>query len=148
MQMTLKPTLKVRKLRPDEYKRLDRWSIVNSMGETGCWWGGLSLIAEYEGQIIGFLEYFGVNLENIWVVPGYRGHGVGTHLLHAFAQLRVMRPLIVPFAPAPLVPFLERRGFVVDSSSQTDGLGVRMYCYALTPVQHLETSALLLPAYG
>lgn len=137
--MSQRGDVTVRKLRPDEYVRLEHWSAVGSAGEASCWWGGLTLIAERNGQIVGFLEYFGTNVENIWVVPGMRGLGIGTLLLLTFAQLQPVRPLLVPFAPTTIVPFLEKWGFVTDTdTSPTSARGVFMHCHELTPVSSVS----------
>lgn len=75
------------------------------------WLGGLTIIAEYDRQIIGFLEYFSTHIENLWVAPKWRGNGIGTSLVHTFAELQPIRPLVVANAPVDAVPFFQSIGF-------------------------------------
>ncbi len=103
---------RIRKLRYDEYKLMEQWNMHLVHNEDRMWLGGLTIIAEYDQQIIGFLEYFSTYIENLWVAPKWRGNGIGTSLVHTFAELQPIRPLIVTNVPAAAVPFFQSIGFV------------------------------------
>lgn len=59
------------------------------------------VLAEWEGQVVGFALFFhnystflarpGIYLEDLFVQPTHRGHGIGTALLRHLAQLAVER---------------------------------------------------------
>ena len=63
--------------------------------------GAEVLIAEWSGQAAGFALYFhnystflaqpGIYLEDLFVHPEYRGHGIGKHLLSHLAAIAVSR---------------------------------------------------------
>lgn len=60
-----------------------------------------SIIAEYEGVVVGFALYFynfstftgrpGIHLEDLFIKPAYRGKGFGKALLVALARLAAQR---------------------------------------------------------
>ncbi|NJL03865.1 MAG: GNAT family N-acetyltransferase [Chloroflexaceae bacterium] len=101
----------IRKLRHGEYEQMEQWSMSLAHNEAGMWLGGLTIIAEYDRQIIGFLEYFSTHIENLWVAPEWRGKGIGTSLVHTFAELQPIRPLVVANVPVAAVPFFQSIGF-------------------------------------
>ncbi len=102
---------RIRKLRHDEYQQMEQWSTSLAQSEAGVWLGGLTIVAEYDRQIIGFLEYFGTHIENLWVAPKWRGNGIGTSLVHTFAELQPIRPLVATNVPVAAVPFFQSVGF-------------------------------------
>jgi GNAT superfamily N-acetyltransferase len=63
--------------------------------------GAEALIAEWSGQAAGFALYFpnystflaqpGIYLEDLFVHPGYRGHGIGKSMLSHLAAIAVSR---------------------------------------------------------
>lgn len=132
---------RIRKLRHDEYEQMEQWSMNLAHNEAGVWLGGLTIIAEYDRQIIGFLEYFSTHIENLWVAPKWRSNGIGTSLVHTFAELQPIRPLVVANATVATVPFFQSIGFArvvlneviapaehVAPHAQEGN--IRLYCYS------------------
>ncbi|MCW6037910.1 GNAT family N-acetyltransferase [Spirulina subsalsa FACHB-351] len=62
---------------------------------------GETLLAEWEGKVVGFALFFpnystfltqpGIYLEDLFILPDYRRQGIGTALLRAVAQLAAQR---------------------------------------------------------
>ena len=72
-------------------------------------------IAEVDGEIVGFASRDGTWLMNLYVKPGWTGHGIGTQLLRAMlANAASATPMlrVCTFARnEPACRFLENRGF-------------------------------------
>ena len=72
-------------------------------------------VAEVDGEIVGFASRDGTWLMNLYVKPGWTGHGIGTQLLRAMlANAASATPTVrvCTFARnEPACRFLENRGF-------------------------------------
>ena len=132
---------RIRKLRHDEYGQMEQWNKHLAHNADRMWLGGLTIIAEYDQQIIGFLEYFSTHIENLWVTPEWRGNGIGTSLVHTFAELQPIRPLVAANVPVAIVPFFQSTGFIrvvlngiVTAAERVDAYtqegGVQLHCYS------------------
>ena len=74
-------------------------NLVENLWETPC--GAEALIAEMDGGAVGYALFFptfstflgmpGLHLEDLFVKPEYRGHGIGLALISAMGKIAVER---------------------------------------------------------
>ena len=93
----------------------------------------LRLVAEIEGQVVGFAASNAGHLENLFVDPSAQGRNVGLHLLVAFERhqegdvtLNVLT--LNPRARA----FYERHGYVCNSTGAITYFGEELSIWRMT----------------
>jgi GNAT superfamily N-acetyltransferase len=109
------------------------------------------LMAEWDGETAGFALYFhnystwrghaGIHLEDIYVTPAMRGHGIGRALIQAVARIaaeegcpRLQWDVLAWNAPA--IGFYEKMG----AAMQTEWRTMRVSDGALTTLAGIETA--------
>ena len=88
------------------------------------------IVAELDGEIVGYASFSGASLSNMYVMPAYQRRGVGTALLEAvFRQVPLGVELWVFEDNVDAIRFYERSGFKTVSRSSgenVEGLSDRL----------------------
>ncbi|MFK4790249.1 GNAT family N-acetyltransferase [Microbacterium sp. ZW T5_56] len=103
---------------------------------SGAYFPAVSLVvAELEGQPVGFAGVLDGGLEMLFVSPTAAGHGIGSASLRHVVDERGVTRVDVNEQNSAAFGFYERRGFEVVGRGETDGDG-RPY-----PILHLRLTS-------
>src|SRR6185312_8081167 len=89
---------------------------------------GQVIVAEIEGEIVGFAAVVGGELDGLFVEPDLWGHGIGRTLVEAATHEARRKGLALSVIAAPSAQrFYESCGFTLEGEEQTRfGLALRM----------------------
>ena len=117
-KITLNPEVKIRILSKDdlpvikEIRATARPGDKTTIEQIREWykegWGEVTLVAEYEGNVVGCMEFNSVGVINILgVLPQYRSEGIGTTLFYHLLKTMKERGLSKAVADSMYLPWTE-----------------------------------------
>ena len=81
---------------------------------------GQVIVAEVDGEVVGFAAVVGGELDGLFVEPSWWRHGIGTALVEAATHASRLSGMTLKVTAGPSArPFYESCGFAVEGDEQT-----------------------------